>query len=285
MGRIFKHLILLVAVMFAVPAASQTPSVHPQVVALTVALDSEADPAHRIAIHNSIARWRAIEIDPNARYLLVNIPAFEISLWEGGELQGHWRAIVGKASTPTPEFTTMATGAIVNPWWNVPASIVRESVGRLVARSPREAARRGYVKIGTRYRQKPGPDNALGQMKLDMPNPASIGIHDTPSKSLFDKTVRSFSHGCIRVDDALGFAATLLGGDDEAKRLVDEALTSGETTRLAFDEPIPVVVGYFTAYADSEGRLVYYPDVYDRDRPVATASVGLLPFESECANG
>jgi len=279
-------LAMLVAIGVATPAGSQSRELHPQIVALTAALDSEADAGRRIAIHDSIARWRAIDLDPQARYLLVNIPAFEISLWDHGELQGHWGAIVGKPSTQTPEFTTVASGAIVNPWWDVPPSIVRESVGRIVARSPREAARRGYVKIGTRYRQRPGPDNALGLMKLDMPNPQSIGIHDTPSKSLFDKPVRSYSHGCIRVDDALGFAATLLGGDDDARRRVAEALGSGETTRLEFAAPIPVVVGYFTAFADADGRLVFYPDVYRRDAARSRASVAVAaPFESECSAG
>lgn len=284
MGRILTRLVFLFAVVFAVPANAVPTTVHPQIVALTAALDTEGDPDRRLAIQASLERWRAIEIDPDGRYLLVNIPAFEISLWDHGERLGRWRAIVGKPSTPTPEFTTVASGAIVNPWWDIPASIVRESVGRLVARSPREAARRGYVKVGDRYRQRPGPGNALGQMKLDMPNRYSIGIHDTPSKALFEETVRSFSHGCLRVDDALGFAATLLGGDNDSQALVEQVLKSGKTTRLAFSEPLPIVVGYFTAFADANG-IVFYPDVYGRDGSYTQATMGIAPVQTECVVG
>lgn len=284
MKHLFRLWLAFAVVLLAQPATATVFAPHPQIVALTAALDIEDDPQNRIAIHNSLDRWRAIEIDPDERYLLVNIPAFEISLWDRGERLGRWRAIVGKATTQTPEFTTVASGVIVNPWWDIPASIVRESVGRLVARNPREAARRGYVKVGDRYRQRPGPGNALGQMKLDMPNRYSIGIHDTSSKPLFEETVRSFSHGCIRVDDALGFAATLLGGDENATVMVDEALASGETTKLPLGEPIPVVVGYFTAFADDYG-LVFYPDIYGRDSASARASVELPLSETECAAG
>lgn len=284
MNHSLRILPAFAAVWLVQPAAAMVPAPHSQIVALEAALPHEHDPERRSAILNSLDRWRAIEIDPAGRYLLVNIPAFEISLWDHGERLGVWRAIVGKPSTPTPEFTTVASGAIVNPWWDVPASIVHESVGRLVARSPREAARRGYVKVGDRYRQRPGPNNALGLMKLDMPNRFSVGIHDTPSKPLFEKTVRSFSHGCIRVDDALGFAAMLLGGGEEAKARVDKALKSGRTTRLPLAAPIPVVVGYFTAFADADS-IAFYPDIYRRDAAIVRASVALPLSGTECAAG
>src|SRR3546814_1081190 len=114
-----------------------------------------------------------------------------------------WQVIVGKTKTPTPVFAAQVTGVTFNPWWEIPESIVAESVGKLVRTRPAEAARRGYVVQDGRYRQRPGPQNALGRMKLMMPNPYSIYLHDTPAQSLFARDVRAFSHGCVREGGAL----------------------------------------------------------------------------------
>lgn len=241
------------------------------------AVDTQAlDPKARAAVAASLARWQALEPLPTGRWLLVNIPAFEISLYDGPRRTGTWRAIVGKTKTPTPSFSGKAKGVIINPWWEVPASIVAESVGRIVARNPQRAARDGYVKEGDRYRQKPGPANQLGLMKLDFVNPFGIGIHDTPSRSLFKKDKRAFSHGCIRVDDPFGFAATLLGPPSTSDSLVATAAASPDTQRLAFAEPIPVIVDYFTAEVADDGSLRLFDDLYRRN-PVASAATG-----SEC---
>jgi murein L,D-transpeptidase YcbB/YkuD len=185
---------------------------------------------------------------------------------------------VGKTSSPTPSFTGKATGVILNPWWEVPASIVAESVGRIVARNPARAARDGYVKQGDRYRQKPGPANQLGLMKLDFVNAYSVGIHDTPSRSLFKKDKRALSHGCIRVEDAFGFAAALLGPPASRDSLTAVAASSPDTQRLAFAEPIPVIVNYFTAEVADDGGLRLFDDIYRRN-PVASASA-----DNECAD-
>jgi murein L,D-transpeptidase YcbB/YkuD len=149
-----------------------------------------------------------------------------------------------------------------------------------VARNPQKAARDGYVKEGTRYRQKPGPANNLGRMKLDFVNPYSIGIHDTPARGLFARDKRALSHGCIRVDDPLGFAATLLGGDVTREALA-AMLPGGQTQRLAFAAPIPVIIGYFTAEVDDTGVVLIHNDIYrlDRQEPAAASQ----DAESECA--
>lgn len=242
---------------------------------------SALDPAARRAVAATEARLARLGPLPAGRYLLVNIPAYEISLFNGPVRVQRWRAIVGKARTPTPELVGQASGVILNPWWNVPASIVAESVGSLMARRPAEAARRGYVRDGDRVRQKPGPDNQLGQMKLDFSNPYSIGIHDTPARSLFARDKRALSHGCIRVDDPLGFAATLLGGDSSKDRLA-ALLPGGQTQRLAFAQPLPVIIGYFTAEVDDDGKLLIHEDVYLRNRQ-ALAGTADLP-EQDCPN-
>jgi murein L,D-transpeptidase YcbB/YkuD len=170
------------------------------------------------------------------------------------------------------------TGVILNPWWDVPASIVAESVGRLMARNPKKAAAQGYVRSGDRYRQRPGPDNQLGLMKLDFRNPYSVGIHDTPSRALFARDKRALSHGCIRVDDPFGFAATLLGPPVSRDSLLTVREQNPDTQRLPLAEPLPVIVGYFTAEVADDGSLRLFDDVYRRERPQAAAQL-----EGECS--
>lgn len=241
-------------------------SVHPYYRALQDAHRRETDPGRRAVLAANLARWERMPAYLGDRYILVNAPAFEAMLWDDGAVVGRWPVIIGRRQTPTPVFDTTVTGVIFNPWWNVPASIVAESVGALVRNRPAEARRRGYVVQDGRYRQRPGPGNALGLVKLDMPNPYSVGMHDTPNRDLFQQEVRAFSHGCIRVGDALGFATTVLStepGWDRAR--VDQAVAAGETLTVPLAEPIPIYVAYFTAVPDGEGGIRYYDDIYRRD--------------------
>jgi len=127
-------------------------------------------------------RLRALPRDLGRRYLWVNVPAFRLDLIEDGRVVASHRIIVGKPGSQTPSFQAQVTGVTVNPWWNVPCSIVDESIGKLVTSNPAEAARRGYIasrdaKGHLTVRQKPGPDNALGRIKLEMPNPFDVYIH------------------------------------------------------------------------------------------------------------
>ena len=236
----------------------------------------------RLKVAASLARWQALPSPPTGRWLLVNIPAFEISLYDGQKRTGTWRAIVGKPKTPTPRFVGIVTGVILNPWWDVPKSIVAESVGRMVARDPTRADAQGYVRDGERYRQRPGPHNQLGLMKLDFRNPYSIGIHDTPSRQLFEKEKRAFSHGCIRVDDPFAFAAALLGQPTSRDSINTLRETNPDTQRLPLTEPLHVIVGYFTAEVQEDGTLRLFDDVYrlDRSKQGALASAS---FADECS--
>ena len=236
----------------------------------------------RLKVTASLARWQALSPPPAGRWLLVNIPAFEISLYDGRLRTGTWRAIVGKPKTPTPRFQGSVSGVILNPWWEVPKSIVIESVGRLMARNPKKAAAQGYVRDGDRYRQRPGPDNQLGLMKLDFRNAYSVGIHDTPSRQLFDKEKRAFSHGCIRVDDPFAFAAALLGEPASRDSLNTVRETNPDTQRLPLAEPVPVIVGYFTAEVADDGTLRLFDDVYKLDRGADGAASATGPGD-DCA--
>jgi murein L,D-transpeptidase YcbB/YkuD len=242
---------------------------HPFYYSLREAYSREQDPARRATIAANLDRWRWMPRTLGARYLLVNAAAFEATLWEGRKQIGRWAVIVGKTGSPTPVFAATVTGVTFNPWWEIPSSIVAESVGALVRNRPAEAARKGYVVQGGRYRQRPGATNALGRMKLVMPNPYNVYLHDTPSPGLFEQDVRAFSHGCIRVGDALGLATALLAalpGWDRVR--TDGMVAAGRTATVPLAAPVPVYVAYFTAEPDGEGGIRYFPDVYHRDRGV-----------------
>jgi murein L,D-transpeptidase YcbB/YkuD len=246
--------------------AMQRP-VHPEYSALRAAYAMERDEQRRETIARNMERWRWLPRSLGQDYVLVNTARFEAYLWRGGEQVGTWRVIVGKTSTPTPVFGATITGVIINPWWEIPASIVRESVGALVRRSPALARQRGYVRSGGRYRQRPGPNNALGQMKLVMPNPYSVFMHDTPNKALFEEEVRAFSHGCIRTGDAIGYASKLLEGV-RSREEVDRIVVGGETKQINLANPLPLYVAYFTAVGDGQGGIAILDDIYGRDHRI-----------------
>ncbi len=151
---------------------------HPDYAALRAAFASETDPSRKLTLARNMERWRWLPRRLGSDYILVNAAFFEARLWRDDKLAGTWPVIVGKTVTPTPVFSAIVTGVTFNPWWNIPASIVREKGGRF-------PASRGYVVSGGQWRQKPGPGNALGQMKLVMPNPYNVYMHDTPSKNFF----------------------------------------------------------------------------------------------------
>ena len=244
--------------------AGQRPQ-HPDYAALRAAYRAETDPARRRILARNLERWRWLPLSLGPDYLLVNAAAFEATRWRGDQRAGTWRVITGKRSTPTPVFAATITGVNFNPWWNVPANIVRESVGALIRRSPATARARGYVWSGGRVRQKPGPGNALGQMKLVMPNPYSVYLHDTPNRELFGREVRAFSHGCVRVGDALGLAENLLAGT-RSRAEIDSLVAAGQTVTVNLARPLPVYVAYFTAGTRADGSVAIYDDIYARDR-------------------
>jgi murein L,D-transpeptidase YcbB/YkuD len=257
---------------------------HPHYWALHAAHTVEEDPARRRTLAVNIARWLEMPNDLGSRYLLVNIPAFELTYWENGEIIDRRPVIVGTTRTPTPPLSATVSGVVLNPWWEIPTSIVRESVGALVRNRPAVARARGYVVENGRYRQRPGPGNALGQMKLVMPNPQSIGLHDTPNQELFTRPVRAFSHGCIRVSDALGFATLVLERDAEWDRdRIDQVIAAGRTQTVDLVHPMPVYIVYHTVDLDAAGDIRFHPDIYDRDQSAAVA--GFDAAGTECALG
>lgn len=254
--------------------AGQRPQ-HPDYAVLRDAYRAETDPAKKQVIGHNMERWRWMPLALGQDYLLVNTAAFEAVRWRGGQRLGTWRVITGKVSSPTPVFSAMVTGVNLNPWWNVPSNIVRESVGSLIRRSPATARARGYVWSGGSVRQKPGPQNALGRMKLVMPNRYSVYLHDTPSRDLFDREVRAFSHGCVRVGDALGLAENLLQGT-RTRAEIDGIVASNRSVTISLAQPIPVYIAYFTAGTKADGTFAMFPDIYGRDKRMARLARGGL---------
>lgn len=225
----------------------------------------------RRALRVNLERLRWLPRDLGADRLEVNVPEYTLRLFRDGRETASFRVIVGKPSTPTPQFSARVTDVIINPSWHVPPSIIAESVGALVRTRPTTARARGYV---WSYRggslsvtQRPGPLNALGQIKLEMPNPFKVYVHDTPGKALFDEEQRAFSHGCIRTGRPRELAAALLGMADLAA--IDSLIAGGTTVRLALSRPMPIHVVYQTVLAEADGSIRYLRDPYDLDPAVA----------------
>jgi len=241
---------------------------HPQYAGLRRALANTApdDTARRDLIRTNMERWRWLPRTLGERHVLVNVPAFTAAIIDDGRVTARHRAVVGAIRTPTPQLSAQITAVTLNPWWNVPQSIIRTTsfgAGYQVTRGAN-----GAVSV----RQPPGPRNALGRLKIEMQNPHAIYLHDTPSQALFGRAVRAFSHGCIRTQNVRDFAAHLLepGGEWNRSR-IDDAIATGrnQTTRLS--QPVPVYIAYFTAAATTDGNIVTYSDLYGRDAPVRVA--------------
>ncbi len=242
---------------------------HEQYALLKKALESgELDGEQKTRIRLNMDRWRWMPNDLGADYILVNAPAFEAMLVRNGVVVDRRRIIAGTPSLPTPQFSAIVTGVIFNPTWFVPRSIVAESVGALMKNDPERAKRLGYyLDEDGGVRQKPGPANALGQMKLVMPNRYSVFMHDTPAKDAFNRDSRALSHGCIRVEGAVAFAQTLLG-DAAEENDIPGILAARKGTEIPLEEPLPVYITYLTAFAQADGAVTFYPDVYGLDAPL-----------------
>jgi L,D-transpeptidase YcbB len=237
---------------------------HPQYESLKRALEvtpaGETDKINRIRLN--LDRWRWLPQDLGERYIIVNVPAYTAALVEEGETISRHYAVAGKISTPTPQLSVTATGVILNPWWEIPKSIEPEVRGKA-----------GYVAVKDnngkviRWRQPPGPSNALGKLKFVMPNSKAIYLHDTNAKSRFNARVRAFSHGCIRTKDIDQLATILLteGGTEWSADKVQQTLASGKTVQANFPKPLPVYIVYMSSAATVDGKIVDYSDVYKRD--------------------
>ncbi|MGE3841228.1 MAG: L,D-transpeptidase family protein [Vicinamibacterales bacterium] len=225
------------------------------------------------------ARLEALQLDDSGRIVLVNIPLFRLWAWEaGGGAEADqpavtMRVIVGRAGrTPTPELAAAIDAVVLRPFWDVPQSIVRgEILPQLEANSSYLDAHRMLLWQDpsgvTRIRQLPGPDNALGLVKFVFPNAADVYMHDTPTRALFEKPRRDFSHGCIRLERPLELAAWMLGAQGWSREQVESATRQGPSVRVGVVRPVVVALFYGTAWVGPDDRLVYFvDDIYARNR-------------------
>ena len=240
--------------------------------ALAASAPTETDKINRLRLN--MERWRWLPRELGEKYIIVNVPAFQVALVENGTTKWRRRAVAGAIKTPTPNLSVMATGVSLNPWWEVPPSIEGEVRGKA-----------GYVPLKKdgkiiRWRQPPGPSNALGELKFVMYNPQNIYLHDTNARSRFSNRMRSLSHGCIRTQDVVDLAKTLFTEEANPKwtpEKIDEVLASKKNVQADFLKPIPVYIVYFSSAAATDGGLVNYEDVYRRDAKVLAALNDTLP--------
>ena len=215
------------------------------------------------------------------------------------------KVIVGKQKRKTPLFSEMMTYLVVNPYWNVPTKL---AVKDLI---PKELKQAGYLKkhhiralsgwdqnaseldlssidlsayqnsryLPFRFRQDPGNGNSLGRIKFMFPNAFSVYMHDTPSRSLFNRTVRTFSSGCVRLEKPLTLARFLMG--EKGMQRINNVLRSGDNRRIALPEPVAVHLIYQTAWMDEQGDIQFRPDVYRKDAMLRTAMLNHYPQQTE----
>lgn len=244
----------------------------------------------------NLERWRWLPREQPDTYVRVNIAAYSLRVIRAGEEALRMDVIVGRPYRRTPVFTESIKYLVLNPFWNVPYQLAVQDKLPVLKRDSAELAAQGFevrpegadafqsvtsvdwstVERGNfRYllRQRPGPANALGQVKFMLPNPHSVYLHDTPSRELFARQERSFSSGCVRLSRPLDLAAWILQNDGRPKdaQRVTDLVASGETTTLYLKTPLPTWLVYFTAFTDVAGEVVFRRDLYQRDAALVAA--------------
>lgn len=251
----------------------------------------------------NLERMRWVPREPDGDYLLVNIPEYRLHVYENGELSFDIDVVVGKAQHSTVIFTDNLKYVVFSPYWNVPPGIltneilpaVQKNLGYLDRQnmevvkgkeviSPSSINWKAYTGKNFPYmiRQKPGENNSLGRVKFLFPNNYNIYFHDTPAKSLFGESRRDFSHGCIRLSEPAKLAEHLLRNDSTyTAEKIKELMMAGQEKYVTLKKPVPVFIGYFTAWVDKNGLLNFRDDVYGHD---AKLSAKLFATAATAAN-
>ena len=242
----------------------------------------------------ALERERWINIDRGRRHVWVNLTDFTARIMDDGKETFVTRAVIGKdvKDQRTPEFSDEIEFMVVNPSWSVPRSITTKEYLPLLKKNPNAAGHlqivdrngkvvsRGAVNFGKytaanfpfAMRQPPSDGNALGLVKFMFPNEWNIYLHDTPSKSLFDREVRAFSHGCIRLGQPFEFAHALLAKQEaDPVGLFKQTLDSGREQALKLVDHVPVHLVYFTAFPGAKGDINFRRDIYGRDAVIFDA--------------
>ncbi|MDX1630629.1 MAG: L,D-transpeptidase family protein [Thermoanaerobaculia bacterium] len=242
------------------------------------------------SIRTSLDRWRWMPHDLGSLAVIVNIPTYELFLYRNGQAAERMGVVVGKAGWPTRIIRDEIETVVFNPVWNVPRSIVEDEIVPKMQENPDYLAEEGLEVVRgwgdgeivprdevspedlldqereLRLRQPSGPKNALGRIKFLFPNKENIYLHDTPAGHLFGEADRSFSHGCVRVEQPVRLANVLLNDRNGwTRREVQAAIRRGENEHVSLDQTVPVYITYLTAVPAPETGLILGQDVYDLD--------------------
>jgi murein L,D-transpeptidase YcbB/YkuD len=244
----------------------------------------------QIRVNLERARWVLHNLPDE--YVLTDITGFRVKYVRDGEAIWESRAQVGKPYRKTPVFRAEITYLDINPTWTVPPTILYQDIipklrkdpdylnkkdmqvlefsGEPVDASTIDWSKYSNGRFPYMIRQNPGPQNALGRIKFMFPNKHAVYLHDTPNKSLFGRTGRAFSSGCIRVENPYDFAELLLKSDQWNKASILKVVDSKKTTSVPLPSPVTVILLYWTANADADGHVVFRQDIYNRDGLILT---------------
>jgi murein L,D-transpeptidase YcbB/YkuD len=270
--------------------------------AMNVTAASRVD---QIRVNLERARWVLGGLSDT--FLLVNLPAFKVYLIRSGKNVWETRTQVGKAGRQTPAFRADMRYVVFNPDWTVPPTILAQDVLGAMRKGENAIARKKLTILDRQgravpadsidwatatprtfpytLRQPPGPGNALGRVKFIFPNEHAIFLHDTPSQELFRADERTFSSGCIRVENPLQLAAVLLEGqDDWNSAKIQQVVDTGRTETVFLKQPLPVLIVYWTVSVGASGELRYARDVYRLDgvvlRALNASNAGAAPVNA-----
>jgi murein L,D-transpeptidase YcbB/YkuD len=245
----------------------------------------------------AMERLRWMPENLGQQYLIVNIAGFELRRINAGKVEERMAVVVGKPYHRTPVFSDRIRFLEFNPYWNVPPDIAVNEELPVLRRNPAGLSAQGFEvvrgdqvtdpssvdwsSIGPGHfpyqlRQRPGPNNALGRVKFMFPNPHNVYLHDSPAQSLFGRSVRAFSHGCIRLSRPLDLAEQVLrvgGVQGWTKDRINNVVASAKTTVVNLREPLPVHITYLTAWAD-DGAANFRQDIYGHDAKLLAALEG-----------
>ncbi|GJD33524.1 L,D-transpeptidase family protein [Methylobacterium aerolatum] len=243
----------------------------------------------------SAARLMGTKFAFGDRYVAVNIPSATVEAVEGGQVTRRYVAVVGSPDKATPTVETRITDINFNPTWTVPVSVVKNEIIPQMRKNPGYLAKNRIRILGPggtevdptkidwatqkaanyTLRQDSGLDNSLGQVRIDMPNRFAVYMHDTPAKSLFARSVRFHSHGCVRVGQVKELVGWLLQGVEGPNGLgstwgpmeIETGIADGERRDIKLPKPVPVAFVYLTGYAGPDGRAHFRDDIYNLDTP------------------
>jgi Uncharacterized protein conserved in bacteria len=248
--------------------------------------ETNASRIEKVLVALEQARWLPGELA--SRRVFINQPAFTATYYNDGKPELTTRTVIGSKANQTYFFDDEIETVEFNPYWGVPQSILINEMLPKLRNDPSYLDRLGYEVVSNGkavsstainwhavgknnsigVRQPPSGDNALGELKILFPNSHAIYMHDTPSKSLFERDMRAFSHGCVRLQDPRGMAAKVLGISVEE---VGQQIAQGRNKAVPTPQKIPVHVAYFTAWPNDDGKVEYFADVYGRDAYVRKA--------------